>query len=57
MASFKVLLLVGLVMITIVTMSGGNPQNDAYGFRHWGNGQFMHEYYTTGPTGYFLGIW
>lgn len=57
MASFKILLLVGLIMITIVTMSGGNPHNDAYGFRHWGNGELMKEYYTTGSTGKFLGFW
>jgi amino acid transporter len=55
MASTKVLLLFGLCLITLITMSGGNPQHDAYGFRNWGNGNAMHEYYTTGDTGRFLG--
>jgi yeast amino acid transporter len=57
MASTKVLLLIGLVLITLITMCGGNPQRDAYGFRHWGGGNFMHSYYTDGSTGRFLGFW
>lgn len=57
MASTKVLLLIGLVMITLVTMCGGNPQNDAYGFENWGNGNFIHAYRSDGDTGRFLGWW
>ncbi|KAK6067408.1 amino acid permease [Seiridium cupressi] len=55
MASTKVLLLFGLCLVTLITMSGGNPNHDAYGFRNWGSGNAMHEYYTTGDTGRFLG--
>ncbi|KPM38668.1 putative proline-specific permease put4 [Neonectria ditissima] len=57
MASTKILLLVGLVLFTIVTMCGGNPRRDAYGFRYWGNGNAMHSYYTSGDSGRFLGLW
>lgn len=57
MACTKVLLLIGLVLLTLVTMCGGNPRHDAYGFRHWGGGNAMHSYYTDGATGRFLGIW
>ncbi|KAH7032701.1 amino acid permease [Microdochium trichocladiopsis] len=57
MASFKVILLFGLCFLTLITMSGGNPRHDAYGFRNWGNGDFMHPYYTTGSTGRFLAWW
>lgn len=57
MASTKVLMLVGLVLLTLITMSGGNPQHDAYGFRYWGNGNAMHAYYAEGDTGRFLGWW
>lgn len=57
MASTKILLLVGLVMLTIVTMCGGNPRHDAYGFRYWKNGNLMHAYYTDGALGRFLGWW
>ncbi|PTD11189.1 General amino acid permease AGP2 [Fusarium culmorum] len=33
----KVLLIFILFMFTFVTMVGGNPQGDAYGFRYWSN--------------------
>ena len=57
MASTKVILLFMLVMITIITMSGGNPRGDAYGFRNWGNGNYMHSYVAEGAAGKFLGFW
>jgi yeast amino acid transporter len=56
MASTKVLLLIGLVLLTFITMVGGNPHHDAYGFRYWKHGLAMHPYYTTGTTGRFLGF-
>lgn len=46
-ASTKILLLIGLVMFTFITMVGGNPKHDTYGFCH----------YSTGTTGRFLGFW
>lgn len=52
MASFKIFLIIGLILLTFVTMVGGNPRRDAYGFRHWKDG--FHEYYTIGSTGRFL---
>jgi yeast amino acid transporter len=57
MAITKVLLIIGLILLTFITMVGGNPRNDAYGFRYWTNGNAMHPYYTTGTTGRFLGWW
>ncbi|KAL8376617.1 hypothetical protein RB595_007633 [Gaeumannomyces hyphopodioides] len=57
MACTKVLLLFALILITIITMAGGNPQGDAYGFRNWGNGNFIHPYRAEGATGNFLGWW
>lgn len=57
MASLKVLLLVGLVLLTFITMVGGNPNGDAYGFRYWKGGNAMHAYYATGDLGRFLGFW
>ena len=55
MASTKILLLIGLVLLTFITMVGGNPKHDVYGFRHWTHG-VMFEYYTDGVTGRFLGF-
>ena len=45
MGSTKILLILGLIMATFVTMVGGNPHHDAYGFRNWKNGDMAHEYY------------
>lgn len=56
MASSKIILLFMLVMITLITMAGGNPRHDAYGFRNWNAGA-MHPYYAEGSTGKFLGFW
>ncbi|KAJ5677760.1 uncharacterized protein N7477_003393 [Penicillium maclennaniae] len=55
MASTKFLLLIGLVLLTFITMVGGNPKHDVYGFRNWTHG-VMFEYYTDGVTGRFLGF-
>ncbi|KAK3192302.1 hypothetical protein K4F52_001515 [Lecanicillium sp. MT-2017a] len=57
MASLKVLLLIGLIMLTFITMLGGNPKHDRYGFRYWENGNAMHAYYADGAVGRFLGWW
>ncbi|KAK5945062.1 hypothetical protein PMZ80_002265 [Knufia obscura] len=57
MASTKILLIIGLILLTFITMLGGNPRNDRYGFRYWTNGNAMHPYYTDGSTGRFLGFW
>ncbi|KAM0327049.1 hypothetical protein ACHAQA_006172 [Verticillium albo-atrum] len=56
MGSTKIMLLFGLILATFITMVGGNPRNDAYGFRNWANGDFAHPYYTTGGTGYLLSL-
>lgn len=34
---FKVLLICGCMAFTFVTMVGGNPLHDRYGFRYWKN--------------------
>lgn len=57
MASTKIFLLLFLVMVTFVTMCGGNPRHDAYGFRTWKTSDVMLPYYTEGDTGRFLGFW
>lgn len=57
MASTKILLIVGLILLTFITMLGGNPRHDRYGFRYWTNGNAMHPYYAEGATGRLLGWW
>lgn len=43
---FKIFLMVGLIFYTFITMVGGNPRHDAYGFRYWKDpvcGHLLHE--------------
>lgn len=52
----KMLLIIGLILFTFISMCGGNPLGDAYGFRYWNNpGAFQWLYYDN-KTGYFLGF-
>ncbi|KAI7278743.1 amino acid permease [Hortaea werneckii] len=52
----KVLLIVGLIIFTFVTMLGGNPLGDRFGFRYWENpGSFKPLYYE-GGLGRWLGF-
>ncbi|KAL2684807.1 hypothetical protein Neosp_005898 [[Neocosmospora] mangrovei] len=52
----KVLLFFILFFFTFITMVGGNPAKDAYGFRHWQNPGAFAEYITTGDLGRFEGF-
>ncbi|KAJ5785308.1 amino acid permease [Penicillium pulvis] len=53
---FKVLLMIGLFFFTFVTMLGGNPLHDRYGFRYWDDPGAFVEHLASGGTGRFLGI-
>ncbi|KAI9857439.1 MAG: hypothetical protein M1824_004847 [Vezdaea acicularis] len=52
----KVILIVGLILYTFITMLGGNPEHDRFGFRYWRNPGSFHELYKTGSLGRFLGF-
>ncbi|OAG41603.1 hypothetical protein AYO21_04067 [Fonsecaea monophora] len=52
----KVILVFIVFGFTFVTMVGGNPQHDAYGFRYWNNPGAFAEYVTTGALGRFEGF-
>lgn len=57
----KVLLIIGLLIFTFISMLGGNPEKDRYGFRYWKNpGSFTDPGYDQlnyGPDlGRFLGF-
>lgn len=53
----KVILIVGLMLFALISMCGGNPKHDAYGFQHWHEGGLFKEYLVEGATGKFLGFW
>lgn len=52
----KVFLILILFSFTFVTMVGGNPQHDAYGFRYWKNPGAFAEHHSTGSLGRFEGF-
>jgi len=51
----KVLLILMLYAFTFITMVGGNPQKDAYGFRHWRDPGVMNAH-GNGSLGRFEGF-
>jgi amino acid transporter len=52
----KVILILILYMFTFITMVGGNPKKDAYGFRHWRDPGPLGTLYSTGSLGHFEGF-
>lgn len=52
----KVILIFILFAFTFVTMCGGNPQHDAYGFRHFSNPGSFATYLSQGDKGRFEGF-
>ncbi|PLB46228.1 hypothetical protein P170DRAFT_467331 [Aspergillus steynii IBT 23096] len=53
---FKIFLMLGLIMYTFVTMVGGNPRHDVYGFRYWRDPGAFVSYLVPGDTGRFCGV-
>ncbi|KAH6540263.1 hypothetical protein HBI81_043720 [Parastagonospora nodorum] len=52
----KVLLIIGLLIFTFISMLGGNPAKDRYGFRYWKDPGSFTELYYGGQLGRFLGF-
>lgn len=52
----KIILIFILLAFTFISMVGGNPQHDAYGFRHWSNPGAFAEFKTKGDHGRFEGF-
>lgn len=52
----KVLLAIGLMFFTFITMVGGNPEHHAFGFTNWKSTPVMLEYYHLGSLGKFQGF-
>ncbi|OQO02713.1 hypothetical protein B0A48_12242 [Cryoendolithus antarcticus] len=52
----KVLLIIGLIIYTFITMLGGNPLKDRYGFRYWNDPGAFAELYYEGTLGRFCGF-
>ena len=50
------ILIFSLFFYTFITMVGGNPENDAYGFRYFGGGRAFSPLYGTGQLAKFQGF-
>lgn len=57
LSSFKVIVIVGIILLSLVIACGGGPSGEATGFRYWRDPGAFAEVYTTGPLGKFLGFW
>ncbi|EON64971.1 hypothetical protein W97_04206 [Coniosporium apollinis CBS 100218] len=55
-ASTKVIMMLGLLMLSVVLFWGGGPDRDRLGFRYWRNPGAVNEYLETGDLGRFLAL-
>ncbi|KAL3957012.1 hypothetical protein ACCO45_007590 [Purpureocillium lilacinum] len=59
-ASIKVMMIIGLLIISLVLMLGGGPSHDRLGFRYWNDPGAVKAYLLDGTTGRFtafLYVW
>ncbi|OAA34352.1 dicarboxylic amino acid permease [Metarhizium rileyi] len=60
LSSFKVIVVVGIILFALVIACGGGPSGDAPGFRYWSDPGAFAQLYKTGPhgsLGKFMGFW
>jgi amino acid transporter len=57
LSSFKVIVIVGLILLSLVLACGGGPDHDVKGFKYWHDPGAFKPYIKTGAAGNFLGFW
>lgn len=57
LSSFKVIVIIGIILFALIMACGGGPTGDAPGFRYWRDPGAFAELYTDGSVGRFLGFW
>ncbi|RMZ77933.1 hypothetical protein DV738_g4184, partial [Chaetothyriales sp. CBS 135597] len=57
LSSIKVVVIIGVIILSFVLALGGGPTHDRTGFRYWKNPGAFAEYIEDGATGRFLGFW
>ncbi|KAF2104615.1 amino acid permease Dip5 [Rhizodiscina lignyota] len=57
LSSIKVLVIVGLIILSLILALGGGPDHDRKGFRYWNNPGAFKESHGSGSWGRFLGVW
>ncbi|KAM0812497.1 putative Dicarboxylic amino acid permease [Seiridium cardinale] len=57
LSSFKVVTIVGIIILTLVLALGGGPNHDRTGFRYWQDPGAFRPYIRDDSVGKFLGFW
>ena len=54
---FKIITMVGVILLLFILAVGGGPTGDRPGFRYWSDPGAFAEFKVEGPSGRFLGLW
>lgn len=57
LSSFKVIVILGIILLSFILMLGGGPDHDRKGFRYWKDPGAFAEYIDTGAAGRFYAFW
>ncbi|KIW58017.1 hypothetical protein PV05_02569 [Exophiala xenobiotica] len=57
LSTIKVLVIVGVIILSLILALGGGPDHDRKGFRYWNDPGAFAEYIDTGATGRFIAFW
>jgi len=57
LSSFKVIVIIAVILLALILALGGGPNHDRTGFRYYHNPGAFKPYIDTGSTGKFLGFW
>ncbi|EXJ60825.1 hypothetical protein A1O7_04978 [Cladophialophora yegresii CBS 114405] len=57
LSTIKVIVIIGVIILSLVLALGGGPDHDRKGFRYWNDPGAFAEYIDEGATGRFLAFW
>ncbi|KAJ5151191.1 Dicarboxylic amino acid permease [Penicillium canariense] len=57
LSSFKVIVILGIILLSFILMLGGGPDHDRKGFRYWKSPGAFNTYIKEGDAGRFLAFW
>ncbi|KAL3417377.1 amino acid permease [Phlyctema vagabunda] len=57
LSSIKVIVILGLILLSLILVCGGGPSGEATGFKYWKDPGAFKPYILTGAAGRFLAVW
>jgi amino acid permease len=57
LSTIKVIIIVGVILLSLILALGGGPDKDRKGFRYWKKPGAFKPYLLTGDAGNFVGLW